>query len=328
MRIDSPIDEFEGFNVPKYDLNLVKTKTYDNPYWIHFGAGNLFRAFHANIVERLLNEGELDRGLIVAEGYDYEIVEKMYWPYDNRHILVTLKADGSVSKSLISSVCESLVLDEDNENQINRLKEIFVKDSLQMVTFTITEKGYSLNNQSVSDDFVSGPSKPVSYLGKVASLLYERYLYGQKPIAMVSTDNCSHNGDKLYEAMNAFATNWAKNNKVEKVFVDYVNDKSKVSFPWSMIDKITPRPDKHVKEMLCEIEGIDGLVTSKNTYIAPFVNSEESEYLVIEDWFPNGRPNLEKAGVLFADRETVDKVEKMKVCTCLNPLHTSLAIFG
>lgn len=27
-------------------------------------------------------------------------------------------------------------------------------------------------------------------------------------------------------------------------------------------------------------------------------------------------------------RETVDKVEKMKVCTCLNPLHTCLAIFG
>ena len=138
MRIDSPIDEFKDFNVPKYDLNLVKTKTYDNPYWIHFGAGNLFRAFHANIVERLLNEKKLDRGLIVAEGYDHEIVEKMYWPYDNRHILVTLKADGSVSKSLIASVCESLVLDEDNENQINRLKEIFVKDSLQMVTFTIT----------------------------------------------------------------------------------------------------------------------------------------------------------------------------------------------
>lgn len=28
------------------------------------------------------------------------------------------------------------------------------------------------------------------------------------------------------------------------------------------------------------------------------------------------------------DRETVDKVEKMKVCTCLNPLHTCLAIYG
>ena len=32
--------------------------------------------------------------------------------------------------------------------------------------------------------------------------------------------------------------------------------------------------------------------------------------------------------VSFSPIETVDKVEKMKVCTCLNPLHTALAIFG
>ena len=67
---------------------------------------------------------------------------------------------------------------------------------------------------------------------------------------------------------------------------------------------------------------------SKNTYVAPFVNAEECEYLVIEDWFPNGRPELEKGGIMFTDRETVDKVEKMKVCTCLNPLHTTLAVYG
>ncbi|MDD4496293.1 MAG: mannitol dehydrogenase family protein, partial [Eubacteriales bacterium] len=52
------------------------------------------------------------------------------------------------------------------------------------------------------------------------------------------------------------------------------------------------------------------------------------EYLVIENLFPNGRPPLEEGGVIFTDRETVDKVEKMKVCTCLNPLHTALAIYG
>ncbi len=43
---------------------------------------------------------------------------------------------------------------------------------------------------------------------------------------------------------------------------------------------------------------------------------------------PNGREALEAGGLMFTDRETVDKVEKMKVCTCLNPLHTALAIYG
>jgi fructuronate reductase len=62
--------------------------------------------------------------------------------------------------------------------------------------------------------------------------------------------------------------------------------------------------------------------------VAPFVNSEETEYLVIEDDFPNGRPHLEDAGFLFTDRRTVNQVERMKVCTCLNPLHTALAVLG
>ena len=97
-----------------------------------------------------------------------------------------------------------------------------------------------------------------------------------------------------------------------------------------MIDKITPRPDKKVEDMLAQdgIEELEPVITSKNTYIAPFVNAEECEYLVIEDAFPNGRPELEKGGIIFTTRETVDKVEKMKVCTCLNPLHTTLAIYG
>ena len=97
-----------------------------------------------------------------------------------------------------------------------------------------------------------------------------------------------------------------------------------------MIDKITPRPDPSVEEMLKKdsLENLDPVITSKNTYVAPFVNAEESQYLVIEDSFPNGRPALEKGGFIFTDRETVDKVEKMKVCTCLNPLHTALAVFG
>lgn len=104
----------------------------------------------------------------------------------------------------------------------------------------------------------------------------------------------------------------------------------KVSFPWTMIDKITPRPDASIEEILKKdgVEELDPVVTSKNTYVAPFVNAEECQYLVIEDNFPNGRPALEKGGLIFTTRETVDKVEKMKVCTCLNPLHTALAVYG
>lgn len=328
--------EAAGYALPKFDRAEVAKKTKEAPFWIHFGAGNIFRAFQANVVQKLLNEGILDRGLIVAEGFDYEIIQKMNRPHDDYTVLVTLKADGTVEKTVIGSVVESCILDSADEAEYSRLKDIFARQSLQMASFTITEKGYSLVNgkgellPSVAADFVNGPEKPESYIGKVASLLYHRYEHGAVPIAMVSMDNCSHNGDKLYAAICAFAEKWTENGTADAGFLAYIKDRSKVSFPWSMIDKITPRPDASVEAILQKdgIEELDPVITSKNTYVAPFVNAEECEYLVIEDWFPNGRPELEKGGLMFTDRETVDKVEKMKVCTCLNPLHTALAVFG
>ena len=325
-----------GYHLPEFDYDTVHKNTVEHPHWIHFGAGNIFRAFQANVAQNLLNSGILDTGLIAAEGYDYEIIEKSYRPHDNLSILATLKADNTVEKTIVGSIMESLILDSKNEAEYARLREIFKNPSLQMASFTITEKGYATANAkgeffpAVAADFEKGPEATESYLGKVVSLLYTRYTHGALPIAMVSMDNCSHNGDKLYAAVNAFAKAWTDNGLVEAGFLGYVNDQTKVTFPWSMIDKITPRPDAKVEAMLAEdhIGGLDAVVTSKNTYIAPFVNAEECEYLVIEDAFPNGKPALDKGGIIFTDRATVDKVEKMKVCTCLNPLHTALAIYG
>ena len=286
--------------------------------------------------QTLLNEGKTDKGIIVAEGYDYEIIEKIYKTHDDLSLLVILKADGTIEKTVIGSIVESLTVDSDNTKDLERLKEIFRNPSLQMVSFTITEKGYSLVGKdenfvpAVVEDFNNGPNKPKSYMGKLAALCYERYINGKSPIALVSMDNCSHNGTKLYNAVSTFAKKWTENGKVEKGFLEYINDPNSVSFPWSMIDKITPRPDDSVKNMLIKsgFSDVEPIITTKNTYVASFTNAEEAEYLVIEDAFPNGRPNLEEAGVKFTDRNTVDRVEKMKVCTCLNPLHTALAVFG
>ena len=325
-----------GYHLPEFDYDTVHKNTVEHPHWIHFGAGNIFRAFQANVAQNLLNSGVLDTGLIAAEGYDYEIIEKSYRPHDNLSILATLKADNTVEKTIVGSIMESLILDSKNEAEYARLREIFKNPSLQMASFTITEKGYATANAkgeffpAVAADFEKGPEAPESYLGKVVSLLYTRYTHGALPIAMVSMDNCSHNGDKLYAAVNAFAKAWTDNGLVEAGFLGYVNDQTKVTFPWSMIDKITPRPDAKVQDMLAK-DGFEDnytIVTEKHTFTAPFVNAEETQYLCIEDHYTNGRPPLELGGVLYCDRETVDKIEKMKVCTCLNPLHTAMSIYG
>jgi len=321
-----------GIALPRFDREKMIVATMTAPKWIHFGPGNIFRAFPAAMAQKLLEKGIETTGIIVAEGYDGEIIDKCFTPLDNLTISVTLKADGTTEKQVIASIATSYRMD----TQLSSLKDFFKTSSLQIASFTITEKGYSLTGRDgaffpdIADDLKMGPGAPKSYLGRIASLLHERYSAGSLPIAMVSMDNCSHNGDILFAAMESFAKGWAENGAADPGFLNYIRDKNKVSFPWSMIDKITPRPDDSVREMLAGsgLEDMQGFVTAKNTYAAPFVNAEETQYLVIEDAFPNGKPALDKAGVLFTNRETVDRVEKMKVCTCLNPLHTSLAVFG
>lgn len=216
------------------------------------------------------------------------------------------------------------------------LTEIFKKPSLQMASFTITEKGYKITNASgdffpeVKNDIENGPANPKNVMSKVTSLAHVRYLSGKLPIAFVSMDNCSRNGDLLRNSVITIAEKWCEKGFVDKGFLEYLNNHELVSFPLSTIDKITPSPSEKVKELLQKDGFVDTeiVVTEKRTHIAPFVNAEEAQMLVIEDHFPNGRIRLDDAGVFYTDRDTVEKAEKMKVCTCLNPLHTALAVFG
>lgn len=324
----------KGFNLPKFDYQLVKDKTLNEPRWIHFGAGNIFRAFLAPAQQRLLNDKRTDTGIIMVEGYDYEIVDILK-SFDDLTINVTLKSNGDVSYDLVSSISDILKMDRASSDY-ERLEALFTEPSLQMISFTITEKGYSLTDNNgdyyphMLDDFRQGPSQANSYLGKLVALMHKRFEAGALPLALVSMDNMSENGQKLEQAVMTIAKEWQSNQFVSDAFIHYLSDQTKVTFPWSMIDKITPRPDAQVQQMLEKI-GFTHMApqeTEKHSFVAPYVNGEETEYLIIEDLFPNGRPALEEAGIIFTNKETVNAVETMKVTTCLNPLHTALAIFG
>lgn len=316
------------------ELETCWANTRKNPTWLHFGAGNIFRIFPAAVLQDLLDQNAVQTGVIVAEAYDQELISKCYRPYDNLSLAVTLKQDGSVDKKIVAGIAESLMVD-DPENR-RRLTEIFSSPSLQMVSYTITEKGYSLTrsdgslSEAARQDMAFPAEVPVTLMGLTARLLLDRFQAGGQPVAMVSMDNCSHNGDKLKEAVLTIAWSWQEKGHVSKDFLQWLSNPETVSFPWSMIDKITPRPAPAVADILTAdgLEDVQPIQTAKNTWASCFVNGEETQYLVVEDAFPNGRPPLEKGGVLFCDRQTVDRVEKMKVCTCLNPLHTALSVYG
>lgn len=322
--------------IPSYDIAKIAEKTRKSPVWVHFGAGNIFRIFIAGLQDKLIEEGYSDRGIICGETFDYDIIDKIYGPCDNLTLAVTLKADGSTVQQVIGSVAEVVRVSGRDERAWSRMKDIFSDGGLQMVSFTITEKGYALKGADgnyfpfVKEDLENGPENPSGAMAALCALLYERHKKGGLPLAVVSMDNCSHNGEKLQQSICTVAEEWVKRGLAETGFRDYLTDEGKITFPWTMIDKITPRPSMAIADRLeaAGMEEMQPVITGKNTYIAAFVNAEGPQYLVIEDKFPNGRPPLEKAGVYMTDRRTVNEVERMKVTTCLNPLHTALAVYG
>ncbi len=322
--------------LPKFDIAAMRRATALAPEWVHFGAGNIFRGFIGSLNQRLLDAGLAKTGIVACDTFDYDIIDRIYTAHDNLTLNVLLNPDGTTTREVLAGVAEGVKADFADAAAKARLEEIFRAPSLKMVSFTITEKGYALRKPDgallpvVEADMKEGPGAARHAMSIVCALLLKRYEAGQLPLAVVSMDNCSHNGEKLRNAVVEIARAWHWDGFVDGGFLVYLEDEAKVSFPWSMIDKITPRPHPMVEKALAAdgIEGMEPIVTSKKTFIAPFVNAEKPQYLVVEDRFPNGRPPLERAGVYFCDRATVNMTEKMKVTTCLNPLHTAMSMYG
>ena len=331
--------ENADIEVPKYNINDIRKNTAEKPTWIHFGAGNIFRGFIAAVADTLLNDSIIDTGIIAVDTHafgrddDYDMINKVYKPFDNLTLLASIKSNGDIDKKIIGSITD--VLHADFINNYDALKKIFISSSLQVVSFTITEKGYSIKDLNgnytsiVEGDINNEPKKAKNIMSIIAAMLLERYKNTAFPIAMLSVDNCSNNGDKLKSSIVEISREWVKRGYADNGFVEYLEDSKKVSFPLSMVDKITPRPSEIIEKKL-EYIGLEEMSLFKvgHNNMAPFVNAESVGYLVVEDLFPNGRAKFEKANVYVTDRITVQTVEKMKVTTCLNPLHTALAIFG
>ena len=281
---------WESYRMPQYNIPAMAARTKAAPTWLHFGAGSMFRAFPAVLAQRMLTAGLTDTGIICCEAYDEELIDACYRAHDNLSLAVTLYADGRLKKEVVGSIAEALTLGTDYD----RVAEIFAAPSLQMVSFTVTEKAYPLRDNDknlypdVAHDMENGPKGTRSLIGRVISLCLHRMHTCGKPIALVSMDNCQNNSMRLRWSMMEIAYAWKAAGLIDDAELSYLSEQ--VAFPITMIDKITPHPDPKIAEYLAAdgLEGMTPCVTAKGTTYAPFVNTEQPQYLLIEDNFPVG----------------------------------------
>jgi fructuronate reductase len=186
--------------------------------------------------------------------------------------------------------------------------------STALVTLTITEAGYRLRADGrldIDDADVRAffaEEQPQSAIGRLAVGLRARMHAGGAPIAIVSCDNLSHNGETTRRAVLEFA------NHVDRKLATWIA--AEVSFVSTMVDRITPAVEP------ADLDTAERLTGWRDR--VPVVAEPFTEWVLAGD-FPAGRPKWELAGARFVDDVGPYELRKLFL---LNSAHSMLAYLG
>lgn len=278
---------------------------------VHIGVGNFHRAHQQYYTNLLLeNKNQQQWGIcgIALLPSDEKIVHDLR-SQNLDYTLTVCGRDGKNEIYKIGSLTELIWGIEDPKAVIAKIAEASVK----IISLTITEGGYNLDKETnefnLKDDQIQhdlkNPNTPKTVFGFLAEGLRQRKNNDVGSITILSCDNLQHNGNTARRAFTTFI------DAQDKDLAEWV--KTNVTFPNSMVDRITPATTVNDIERLNEKSGWNDK--------AP-VYCEDFIQWVIEDDFIAGRPEWEKTGVEFTDDVTA--FENMKL-SLLNASHTLLS---
>jgi mannitol 2-dehydrogenase len=294
--------------VPTYDRRRV------TPGVVHVGVGGFHRAHQAMYHDRLLNQGGSPDwgicgvGVMAADEEMKEVLDAQ----DGLYTLVLKHSDGTYEPRVIGSIVEYLFAPDDPEAVIERM----AAESTRIVSLTITEGGYNINdltgefdvaNPDVVHDLRPGAA-PRTTFGLITEALRRRRSLGLAPFTVMSCDNLQGNGHLTKRVF----TDFARLRDTE--LGDWIE--SEVRFPNSMVDRITPVTTDADRAEIRERFGIDDRW--------PVVCEPFTQW-VLEDSFTAGRPRYEDVGVQLVDQ--VEPYELMKL-RLLNASHQAMCYFG
>ena len=252
---------------------------------VHIGLGAFHRAHQAWYTAHADTRNEW--GIAAFTGRTSVAADKLN-TQDCLYTIITRAADGD-STSIISSISEAY-----DGNNISQFSQLISRSEVAIVTLTITEAGYTSDeNSSIS---------------KLVQALENRRIQNGNPIAIVPCDNIAGNGklvrrliDQITSAYGAESQAWFK---------------TRVSVVSTSVDRITPATTQ---------EDID-LLLNRYGYIdtSPVVTEPFASW-ILEGEFPSGRPEWELAGAKFVDDISIYESRKLWF---LNGAHSLLAYAG
>jgi len=294
--------------VPAYDRSGVRTGV------VHFGVGGFHRAHEAMYLDALMNQGKaLDWGItgVGVQPQDRRMREVM----SLQHCLYTLvlkHPDGALEPRVIGSIVDYLYAPEEPKAVLSRM----ANQAVRIVSLTITEGGYHVNqvtgefdpdDPGIQEDLRDG-AVPSTAFGFITEALARRREAGAEPFVVMSCDNIQGNGEVARRMIVAFAR------LKDPDLADWIEQH--VSFPSSMVDRITPVTTDTDRALLLQRFGVEDRW--------PVVCEPFAQW-ALEERFPQGRPPLEDAGVQLVP--DVEPYELMKL-RLLNASHQAMCYLG
>ncbi len=289
---------------PRYDRAGVRTGI------VHLGVGAFHRAHQAVFTDDCLNAGATEWGIAAASLRNSD-TRNALTPQDGLYTLALRENDAQALR-VIGAIGPMFVAPENPAALLAAMAD----PSVRIVSLTVTEKGYTANVASGDlrlDDAgvqfdLANPTTPRTAIGYVAQALAMRRTAGIAPFTVLSCDNLPGNGQLTHRVLTQFAE--ARDPDLAR----YVA--GEVACPSCMVDRIVPATTDADRIV---IEARLGMRDAWPVLAEPFFQ------WVIEDHFPNARPEWERSGVEFV--ADVAPYEAMKL-RLLNGAHSTIAAMG
>lgn len=280
---------------------------------VHLGLGAFHRSHQAWYTQKAGDGAEWGIAAFTGRRPDAAVALSAQ---DGLFTLIERSATGD-SFEVIGSITEAV-----DGADVNRLRELVSSPETAIVTLTITEAAYGLDSSGRFNAEASGfkrdlatltgtsgtGSAPDTPIGRLVLALAARRETGAGPIAVVSCDNLSANGDVASRAITGLAGAW------DAGLANWI--KTNVSFVSTSVDRITPRT---TDEDISEVQDSRGYRDTSPVVAEPFRD------WILSGEFPQGRPRWEDAGAVIVD--DIEPYENRKLWL-LNGAHSLLAYAG